>query len=80
MVFNDPSRTHLLRWFKYVDAHPALEATRRAYRLAKNQVENEARRKRSSGGGLDAILPKAEHGKVIVRYGECLWLRLFRIR
>lgn len=72
MIFNDPCRTHLLRWFNYVDAHPALEATRRAFRLVRNKVENQIRRKRSSGGGLDAILPTAEEGKVVVRFGEYL--------
>lgn len=72
MIFNDPSRSHLGRWFKHVDAHPALEITRRAYRLARNKVENEKRRKRASGGGLDAILPAAEEGKVVVRFGESL--------
>ncbi len=70
MIFNDPRRGHLLRWFKYLDAHPALEATRRAHRLAKNKVENERRRRRSCGGGLDAILPTVEEGEVVVRFGE----------
>ncbi|BEJ15454.1 hypothetical protein CspHIS471_0500590 [Cutaneotrichosporon sp. HIS471] len=70
MIFNDPGRTHLLRWFKYVDAHPALEATRRGYRLAKNKLENERRRRRSSGGSLDAILPVPDEGKLVVRF-EC---------
>ncbi|KLT40464.1 Nucleotidylyl transferase [Cutaneotrichosporon oleaginosum] len=70
MIFNDPRRTHLLRWFKYLDAQPALEAVRRAHRLAKNKVENERRRRRSCGEGLDAILPAVEEGGVVVRF-EC---------